>query len=434
MLSLLLLSSAHAVTLEEAWAAAEKNGVDRALVREVTVQAETARGKAWALVQPKVVAGANYTINEKEIAVDFGAMMIESLPEEFAAFIPEDYESEPAVVQQKEYWDWNVSVVQPLFDAAAVPTIRAAHLGAQAARETERAADIEIKLGVAQAYWGVVVARDAVRIAEQALQNAQQHRKLAEVQVAAGTAAPTAKLQGDLASARAERELRAAKEGEAVAAFALSRLTGLPLDTPVETPATPNLPEGNQLPSIVGRAMNAHPSTAAAVAQEKAARMMGVASHLRWLPTVDGRFTYAYTGNTGLLNDDPTLWMVVFSANWTLWDGGFRVASEREATSQARAAALAATRTRLDLEQRVRAQWERLERARASLATVEREETLAGENLRIAEAAFEAGTITWLDLEYARLGLEAARLAHLQQRMDHDLAAMELIAAREGAL
>ena len=73
--------------------------------------------------------------------------------------------------------------------------------------------------------------------------------------------------------------------------------------------------------------------------------------------------------------------------------------------------------------------WERHARAEKALALLGRELALAAENLRVAEVAYEAGSIRLIELEDARLGILAAKLAQLHQRMDRDLAVYELMAA-----
>jgi outer membrane protein TolC len=226
--------------------------------------------------------------------------------------------------------------------------------------------------------------------------------------------------------ARAERELLSAREGRVSAELALAELTGLASDVPVETPTPPEIPWAS--PDEALEAAARRPAIVAADLRARAARMQGVATGLGWLPTIDGRFTWSYSGNTGF-SDDPSMWMVVVEADWVLWDGGYRIAEQRRAAVQARMAKLAGDKARLDTEERVRGLWEKHASAVAGLAAVERERALSEENSRIAATAFEAGLVTLLELEDARLGLQAAELALLSTRMERDLAAIDLLAA-----
>ncbi|MFZ5479675.1 MAG: TolC family protein [Myxococcota bacterium] len=409
-----------AISLEEAWSAADRESVPLQLLHEQTRAVEALRTQAWAYVGPKIVLNASYNINEYEIVSTFDF----PIPEEFEDFV-EDVEPVEFVIQKKAYAAANASVIQPLFSGAALPAMKAVKKTVEARRATEAASRAEVRAGVATAYYGLAVAREAVAVAEQALANAQVHEKLVKAALAAGMAAPNAALEAEIGVARAERALYSAREGVVTAGEALAALTGLAPDVAVALPEAPALPYAD-----LDAALRAgSPRIAAADSTASAARAQALATHLTWLPEVNGRFTYSYTGNTGTFNEDPTMWMIVFEGTWLLWDSGLRVGQEQEASANARLADLATEQARLDVRQKVTTLWERHARAEKALAAVERELALATESLRIAEVAYQAGSIRPIELEDARLGLQAAKLSHLQQRMDRDLAAIELLAA-----
>ena len=102
-------------------------------------------------------------------------------------------------------------------------------------------------------------------------------------------------------------------------------------------------------------------------------------------------------------------------------------------TTFAAAAAGSPTRPKdtviVDAKTEVRTLWEQHERAGRAVNAVERELALATENARLAEAAFDAGTLSFLDLEDAQLGLDAARLTRLSEQMNLDVSAIQLLAA-----
>jgi outer membrane protein TolC len=170
------------------------------------------------------------------------------------------------------------------------------------------------------------------------------------------------------------------------------------------------------------------PELAAATEAQRAARATLAAAHLAWLPTVDGRFTQMWTENTGF-NGEPWNWMAVANASWSLWDGGFRVAEQQRAASQARMADAGATKAWEDAEIEIRTAWEEHDRARRAEEAATRELALAEENLRLAEASHGAGASTFLELDDARLARDAARLARMAERMGADLAALALLRA-----
>lgn len=418
---LILIAPALALTLEEAWSAAEKNSLDLGLVHESTLQTETLRGQAAALVSPKLVLGGNYTYNEYEISWDPSSM----IPEQFAEFIGEQ---EPIVFQKKSFFDANISVIQPLFSGQAIPALQAADAMIRADRAAETGIKGQVKAGVAKAYYGLAVAREAERVAQAALENAKKHVDIVQQQLNVGVAPPTARLQAEIALSRALRSLAEAHEGVVKAGEAFKKLTGLPVDSAVELPPPRELPY-TTAEDATSRAAVHRPEIIAASRRVTAVKRSALATNMGWLPTVDGRFTWSWTQNNVGFNEDPTFWQFVVTADWVLWDGGFRLANGQKYASQVRQAKLAAEKAEVDAGEQIRTLWSTRQKAAASLDTVEHEAVLAEENLRIAEVAFGAGGISFLELEDARVGLLASKMSVLSERMQRDLATIDLLAA-----
>lgn len=456
---LLLLVSGPAqgapVSLDEALTAAMGDSVDVALARERTREQETLKGQAWALLSPKLSAQATYTINQYEIALDpssfgdpqaqidaqadlfdgigdsFGALSDPAAPfiaqgwgDSAAALRATDIDTgDPIVIQQKAAWAGNLSLIQPIFTASALPTLRGAYQTVDVAQLQERRTLQQLRAGVTRAYYGLATARQAATLADQGLVSAQNHLELASRQVDAGLQPPRARIQAQLAVARAERDRAAAAERVTSAELAFLRLTGLPRTSELTLPPPVDVP--SDLGEAVLQATTSRPDIQAADGRQRIADLTVRAKHLEWLPKVNGRFTYSYTENQGF-QDEPTLWMVVLTADWLVWDGGLRIAQAKQHASQRRQAELAARQARDLAEEEVRIAWEGYQRAdRALLATAD-ELALAQENLRLAEQGLGAGSTTWLEVEDARLGLLQAQLSALNERVGRDLAAVDL--------
>jgi outer membrane protein TolC len=414
---------AHALTLEEAWSAAESHSAAAGLVAETERQAGILRDEAWSLVQPRLVAQATYTINDRETVFDTSAF----IPPEFADLVEP---GDPLVVRKKAYEDWNVSVIQPLMNGQALPLLRGAYANVRAAEATADARRSELRIGVAQAFYGVAVAREAERVAGGAVESARRHLAAVEARLLAGSAAPTARTSAQLALSRAGREAQAAHKAVGAAELALRNLTGADPGE-VALPDAPG-PVAASLEEALARAEAHRPEILAADAQLRTARMQKIARDLDWIPSAEGRFTYAHTGNTSAFNDREEFWMIVLSANWTIWDGGYRLGEQAMATSQRRQAELAARMAREQAVQATTEAWNEQIRAAAALRAVQDELKLAEENRRIAETAFSAGAVTFVELQDAELGLQAAQLAALNERANGDLAALRLKAAIGG--
>ena len=420
MLALLLAPQALAVTVEEPWAAADANGKEAQIIHEQRLQSDTLQTQAFALLSPKLVLGADYTVNEREVVLDFS----QSIPEEFQSFFED---TEPIVVNKKQYLSWNASIIQPLFSGQAIPLYKGAVDIVKSGEAQEDHLRAQLRVGVARAWWGVVVAREGEKVAAGAVENARKHLQIAETALAVGSVAPTVKLQAELGVARAERQLAVAREQRAAVEEAFSRLTGLPPDSPTELPTARVLPY-QDVETAVRRAVESRPDIRAAELQASAGQMQAIASKLAWLPSVDGRFTEAYTENSGF-SGEPYNWQLVFTAQWVLWDGGARVAEQAKAASGQRAASYQVATLREQAEEAVRNLWHERARAEIAVQAVAKEVQLASENLRLAEVAFSAGTLSYLEVEDARLGYIAATTTEVAEKMNLDLASIQLLQA-----
>jgi multidrug efflux pump subunit AcrB/outer membrane protein TolC len=413
-LALLLALPAQGATLEGAWRAAEDHAVSYRMLDEQTTQVGLQRNKAWSALSPRVSVGGSRVINEFAIELDF-ADSFGDLPIDLPP-------SDPVVVQRKAFWMADVTVNQRLFSGSALPGLRSSYKAHQAALANQRQSERALRVGVARAYYGVLLAREGEQVAAANLEAAQGQLELATRQETAGIGTRRTLLQAQLAVAQAERDVVSAAEARSRAEEALHKLTGLARDEPLEMPASPAVPEALQLAldSVDNR-----PDVLAADLQIQSASLARTAAAAQWLPVVDAQFQYAYNQNTGF-QDDPTAWTIALVGTWQLWDGGLRMAETAEYASQRRLAEYQRIQLLQDAEEEVRNAWETYTAAARALRAVEDEEALALENIRLAEQSFEVGAATWLEVRESRVLLASARLHAIEQRMNRDIAALSL--------
>ena len=414
-LLLLLPLSSDAASLQEAWQAADGHAVAYGMVDEQTHQVGLQRYKAWSALSPRVSVSATRVINEFAIELDFA----DSFPDIPGLEIPAQ---DPIVVQKKAFWQADLTATQRLFSGSSLPALRSTYKAWRSAELNAVQQKRQLAVGVARAYYGVLLAREGELLAQANLEAAEGQLELANRQQTAGLSTRRVLLQAQLSVSRAQRDLVSAAEQRSRAEEGFHKLTGLPRDEPLELPQSPVLP--GELEQALGQ-LDERPDVRAAELQTEAAGLQRVASDMRWLPVVDAQFSYNYSQNTGF-QDDPTNWRVALVGTWNLWDGGLRLAESAEYASQRRLAQLQHRQIREDAEEQLRVAWETWRTAEEALTTVADEQALAEENIRLAEQSFSAGAATWLEVREARVSLASARLSALQQRMDRDVAALDV--------
>jgi len=454
-LGLLLLApgDARALTLEEAWAAAEKEDLSLLIAREDAIQTGTLRGQAWATLSPTVDVNATYVINNQEIALDFDAgattrqlgealnplLEAQGLPPQFPTETcgpnqtPDgDFciaPSEPIIIQEQTFWQGDVTVRQTLFSGSALSALQSANRLAAAARADVRDAELRSKANVARAYYGLLAAQQGVTVSDRALSLAEAQLELAQRRRDAGLTDRRALVSAELGVSQAERDLESAREALVDAETLFTLLTGLRGEA-LELP--PPFPVPAELDSALSTARVQRPDLQAASLRVSALKSERLAQDLRWLPRLDGVGSVNYTQNTGF-NDQNFTWRVSIAASWSLWDGGFRIADRRNAASRLRAARYAQTLQERQADREIKVAFESYRRAQSAVAAVEDEGTLADENLELTERSYQAGSATWLELEQARLQVESTQLSLLRERTTRDLAAIDLL-VRTGTL
>ena len=407
---------AHALTLEEAWAAAEGNNPTLQIQRENAIQTGTLRGKAYSTLSPRVDANVSYVLNSREISFD----STDSIPDDVIDLF--DLESESVVVQKKSFWQGEVGVSQRLFNGTAVPLLNSAYNLTYAAQEDVEQTRQQIRAAVARTYYGLLTAQEGVALAEVGLSTAEHQLELASRQQEAGLATERATIQARLQVAQAMRTLASAKATAIESAEALHTQTGL-AETDLEPPGDLDLPES--VDEAIRIARDTRGDIKAVDYRSEALFYQRVAKDMQWLPFVDARASYHYDQNTGFA-DTPLFWRVSAQATWQLWDGGLRLAERREIGSQIRVNDLQERVLIRQAEERLRVAWQNHETASRALASVEEELRLAEENVRLAERSFSVGEATWLDVEQAQLALRTSEFNRLSERMNQYLAAVQI--------
>ncbi len=72
---------------------------------------------------------------------------------------------------------------------------------------------------------------------------------------------------------------------------------------------------------------------------------MRTATDLGWVPSVSARFTESFSENSGFSGEEWN-WQAAVTADWNLFDGGYRIAKQREAAMNVQVASLAEERER----------------------------------------------------------------------------------------
>ena len=321
-----------------------------------------------------------------------------------------------------------LSFGQTIYDFGSTKSaVRAAELGGMAAAEDERRVRMVIISSVAGAYFGAVLAKERLGVADEAVRSAEADLKRAETVRAAGmsTDADVLSIRVHLSEAK-ERQIQATYAVD-VAGSALNDALGLPLDSAHElsTPlSAASLKQVEQDRLAKGAAESRPESREAALATEMAeAQSAGARSAL--FPVISAqaviesdRGTFATRGGAN--------WLAGLSLNWNLFSG-FAAQSRKQETEQlARAARALQKRIDSQVQLEVRRAYADWRAAQERIGVAEAAVSMAAESLRITRNRYEAGLTTITELLRNETVYHETKTRHLEVIYQQRLAAAAL--------
>src|SRR5213080_781149 len=279
-----------------------------------------------------------------------------------------------------------------------------------------------ISLAVKEAYTNILFAGRLIRVQEQAVQRAELNLRSAKGFFEVGTRpkSDVARAEVDVANARVD--LIRARNALRSAIVALNIAMAIDVDTPTEV--QDNLvfeAVGLDRPQLRADSLRQRPEYRQAKLRASAAEATERQTFRNFFPDVTG--TGAYGGAQTPLNES---WSATLSLNWSLFDGGSRIARYQEAKANLEGARARVRSTELDIVQNVEQAEIAVEEAQERILAAQTLVASAQENFRLAQGRFDAGVGTILELTDAQLALTQAQHTEAQALADYRIALARL--------
>jgi outer membrane protein len=316
-----------------------------------------------------------------------------------------------------DVYSLGLSASQTLFDANAWYGASAGRSAAAAQVETERATRLAVVLAVETAWYQAAAARDLVEVAKETLANREAHLAQVKGFVEVGT-----RPEIDLAQARADRsssvvQVIATENSFATAHAQLNQAMGVAASTDYALAPAALVPlagEEGSIEALLAEALAARPEVAARARQREAQVATVRAAQGGYLPAVGATGKLGEVGPA--VDETQRTWSAGVTLTWNLFAGGYT--SARTSEAQANLDALDADdeafrqQVRLDLEQARLA----VRSAKAGLEATAEVVVNARERLRLAEARYQAGLGSGLELSDAQVAVTDAAAQEVKAR------------------
>src|SRR6266550_6769811 len=279
-----------------------------------------------------------------------------------------------------------------------------------------------ISLAVKEAYTNILFAQRLIRVQEQAVQRAELNLRSAKGFFDVGTRpkSDVARAEVDVANARVD--LIRARNALRTAIVALNIAMAIDVDSPLQI--VDNLiyqPITLDRQALRADSLRQRPEYRQAKLRAAAAEATERQTFRNFFPDVTG--TGAYGGAQTPLNES---WSATLSLNWSLFDGGSRIARYQEAKANLEGARARVKSTELDIVQNVEQAEIAVEEAQERILAAQTLVASAQENFRLAQGRFDAGVGTILELTDAQLALTQAQNTESQALADYRIALARL--------
>ena len=316
-----------------------------------------------------------------------------------------------------------VSLSQVLFDFGKTwaSTDVARRLAEVALEDTELQRQL-VTQTVKEAFTNINFAQRLIRVNEQALQRADLNLRSARGFFEVGTRPKSDVTRAEVDVANARVDVIRARNAERLARVALATAMGLPATTPLQI--EDNLiyqPVSLDPARLLEEALRQRPESRQARLQADAADGRLRRAFRDFFPDITGD---AYYG--AQQTNFNEVWELRLSLNWSIFDGGNRIARYREAKSNLDAAQARVRSTELDVSREVEQAQQNVIEAQERIQAAQVAVTSAQENFRLAQGRFDAGVGTILELTDAQLALTLAQNTEAQALADYRIALARL--------
>ncbi|MBI3681915.1 MAG: TolC family protein [Acidobacteria bacterium] len=321
-----------------------------------------------------------------------------------------------------------VAVDQTVFDAGQTKKqVQAVELETKLTAEEQRLTRMTLAAAAVRAYFGVLLAEESSKVAQEAVTAAGADLKRAEAIRAAGmsTDADVLSIQVHLAAMR-EQQIRRRSELE-VARAALNEALGAPLDTvrrlTTSLASLPAAPAGQG--EYEKKAVAERPDARSAALETQLAQAQSSQARAAYFPQVSIRG--AFEADRGrLVTHGGASWFAGVTMRWNLFNGYADRSRVRESEHAVRITESQREQIHASLELQVRKAYAELAAATERIGVAEAAVAQAGESLRITRNRYLSGLSTVTDLLRNQTARMEASLRKLTAVHDQRVAATML--------
>ncbi len=366
---------------------------------------------------PTLNAQGTSTVAEKVFELEFPSMDPTQPPQRIEMDFSRDYQL-------------SVGLNVPLFTSGRLTSsYRMANYNLRSTEEAQRQSGHATVFNTKSAFYGVLLMREYVSVAEMAIADAEKLYDLVKKQHEVGLASKFDLLRSEVRVVNMRPQVISSRNNLKIMDLNLKTILGLELDTEIELDGTLRFdPVTLSLPALLEKAMLLRPELAQVRFQKGIAGEGYKVARSGALPSLGLSGQFNWWADKLKLGGD--VWEDYYAVNLVLNIPLFNGLANLARMGQAKAAIKEIEFNEKGLIDRlnfeVRQAVLKVEEARESLASQEKNVEQAQESLRIADLNFAEGLITILDIGQAQTALTQARVNYSQALYNYVMALAEV--------
>lgn len=333
---------------------------------------------------------------------------------------------------ENRYWSFNVTARQNLYTGGAVSaSVKAQKLSLDAAILSLQAVINDALLDVRTRFYTVLLSREKIKVQEQNVELLQRQLQDVKNRFEAGTVSNFEVLRAEVALANAQPALITARNDYRLAIETLRQAIGYTTTSEPNIAKVPEFlgtleftPASFDLRSALATAREQRPDLQRLQKLATAAEEGVIARRAGYYPNVAlfGAYDWRKTAGSSNFPGERDGWTVGLSSTWDIFDGRATAGRVVQARSFLEQTKLALAESQLAVDVDVRRAISNFQQANELAEASKKVVEQADEAVRLANARYNAGTATQLDVLTSQVDLTTARLNQLQAYYTYNIA------------
>ncbi len=333
---------------------------------------------------------------------------------------------------ENKYWAFGITARQILYAGGGVQaSVRGQQVTLDAAVLALQAIIDDVLLDVRTKFFTVLLSREKIRVQEQNVELLERQLQDVKNRFEAGTVSNFEVLRAEVAVANAQVPLITARNDYRLAIETLRQVLGFVTVTEVNVTKIPEFlgtlafpPANFDLRTSLVAAREHRPELLRLHKLETAAEEGVLARRAGYYPTLSlfGSYDWRKRFGSNSLPGDQDGWTVGLSSSWNIFDGRATAGRVMQARSYLEQAKLAIGENQLAIDVEVRRSISTFQQATELAEASKKVVAQAEEAVRLANARYNAGTATQLDVLTSQVDLTTARLNQLQAYFSYNVA------------